>query len=83
VNGKTKPSDTMGAVKRIRFGSFTVDQENQELLKNEIRLRIPGQAFRVLTELLDRPGVLVTREELRKSLWPSDTFAGCAWRRGG
>jgi Tol biopolymer transport system component/DNA-binding winged helix-turn-helix (wHTH) protein len=74
VTGKTQPSDTVGAVKRIRFGSFTVDQENQELLKNEIRLRIPGQALRVLTELLDRPGVLVTREELRKSLWPSDTF---------
>src|SRR5258706_14620861 len=35
---------------------------------------MPGQAFKILTALLERPGQVVTREELRKSVWPDDTF---------
>src|ERR1700683_4564012 len=58
----------------IRFGSFEADLQTQELRKRGKRLRLPGQSFRILKMLLERPGELVTREELRAALWPSDTF---------
>ena len=63
-----------GRAQSIRFGPFLADLDSQELFKNKIRLKIPGQSFRVLALLLRNPGVLVTREELQQSLWPSDTF---------
>jgi Tol biopolymer transport system component/DNA-binding winged helix-turn-helix (wHTH) protein len=74
VTGETKPSANFSGTRQIRFASFVVDLDNQELFKNGARLRMPGQAFQVLTSLLARPGVVVTREELRNSLWSSDTF---------
>lgn len=58
----------------ISFGPFEVDLRTQELRKGGIRLHLPGQSFQVLRMLLTRPGELVTREELRRELWPSDTF---------
>ena len=58
----------------VRFGPFEVDVDTQELRKHGVRLRIPGQSFKVLQMLLTRPGNLVTREEMQKTLWPSDTF---------
>jgi DNA-binding winged helix-turn-helix (wHTH) protein len=60
--------------KRITFGPFEVDVWSQELIRQGIRLRIAGQPFQILRMLLERPGELVSREELRKALWPSDTF---------
>jgi Tol biopolymer transport system component/DNA-binding winged helix-turn-helix (wHTH) protein len=74
VGNYTKPTNKFGDVGRIRFGPFVADLESQELFKNQTRLRIRGQSYRVLVELLTRPGLVVTREELRRSLWPSDTF---------
>src|SRR5246500_908100 len=56
------------------FGPFEADLQTQELRKQGARLRLPGQSFQILRMLLDRPGELVTREELRTALWPSDTF---------
>jgi len=58
----------------IRFGAFELDLRTEELRKGGIRLRLPGQSFQVLRMLLGHPGELVSREELRQSLWPSDTF---------
>src|ERR1700745_2943733 len=57
-----------------RFGPFEADLQTQELRKQGRRLRLPGQSFQILKMLLERPGELVTREELRTALWPSDTF---------
>jgi TolB-like protein/DNA-binding winged helix-turn-helix (wHTH) protein/Tfp pilus assembly protein PilF len=57
-----------------RFGSFEVDLRSGELRKNGIRLRISGQPFQVLAMLVERPGEVVTREEMHSKLWPSDTF---------
>jgi len=57
----------------IRFGAFEVDLRAGELRKNGIRLKLSGQPFQVLAILLERPGEVVTREELQKRLWP-DTF---------
>jgi eukaryotic-like serine/threonine-protein kinase len=58
----------------VRFGAYQADLQNGELRKNGIRLRLQGQPFQVLSLLLKRPGEVVTREELRRSVWPTDTF---------
>jgi Tol biopolymer transport system component/DNA-binding winged helix-turn-helix (wHTH) protein len=58
----------------IRFGPFTVDLRTQELRRCGLPIRLPGQSFEVLKALLTRPGELVTREELQRQLWPSDSF---------
>src|SRR5881396_589031 len=60
--------------KIIRFGLYEVDLDSQELRKSGLRIKLQGQAFQVLNTLLARPGAIVTREELQKKLWPSDTF---------
>ncbi len=57
----------------ISFGLFEADLQTQELRKQGIRLRLPGQSFQILKMLLERPGELVTRDELQQALWPSDT----------
>lgn len=59
---------------RVRFGPFEVDLHTHELWKFGTRLKLVGQPFEILAVLLSRPGELVTREELRNRLWPSDTF---------
>jgi DNA-binding winged helix-turn-helix (wHTH) protein len=58
----------------FRFGVFEVDTVAGELRKSGIRLRLPEQPFQVLVTLLEHPGEVVTREELRQKLWPADTF---------
>ena len=62
------------SVCHARFGSFEVDFRSGELLKNGRRVRLQDQPLQVLAMLLDRPGELVSREELRQKLWPTDTF---------
>jgi Tol biopolymer transport system component/DNA-binding winged helix-turn-helix (wHTH) protein len=57
----------------IFFGPFEADLRTQELRKQGLRLRLPGQSFQILKMLLERPGELVTREELQQALWLSDT----------
>ncbi len=57
-----------------RFGIFEIDLAAGELRKNGMKLRLQGQPLQVLVTLLERPGEVVTREELRQKLWPSDTF---------
>jgi DNA-binding winged helix-turn-helix (wHTH) protein/Tol biopolymer transport system component len=58
----------------VRFGVFEVDLRTAELRRQGLRIRLSGQSFQVLEALLLRPGVLVTREELKQKLWPTDTF---------
>jgi Tol biopolymer transport system component/DNA-binding winged helix-turn-helix (wHTH) protein len=57
-----------------RFGAFQVDPRAHELRRNGTRIKIQEQPFVVLLKLLEHQGELVTREELRLALWPSDTF---------
>jgi Tol biopolymer transport system component/DNA-binding winged helix-turn-helix (wHTH) protein len=57
----------------VRFGTFEVDLPSGELRKSGMKLKLTGQPFQVLAILLERPGEVVTREELQKRLWP-DTF---------
>jgi TolB-like protein/DNA-binding winged helix-turn-helix (wHTH) protein len=58
----------------VRFGLFEADLRSGELHKNGQTIRIQEQPFRVLAVLLERPGEIVTHEELRQTLWPDETF---------
>jgi Tol biopolymer transport system component/DNA-binding winged helix-turn-helix (wHTH) protein len=58
----------------IRFGPFETDLRAGELRRDERKIRLQEQPFQVLAMLLERPGEIVTREELRGRLWPADTF---------
>ncbi len=58
----------------VRFGIYEFEPHAKELRKGGMRVRLEGQPVAILKMLLDRPGELVTREELQKELWPADTF---------
>src|SRR5215813_2129307 len=58
----------------LRFSAFEVDVRAGELRKHGVRIRLQDQPFRMLLALLERPGEVVTREELQRQIWPSDTF---------
>ncbi len=62
------------ARQRVRFGVFELDLRSGELRKAGARISLPEQPFRVLALLLEQPGQLVTREELRARLWAAETF---------
>ena len=66
--------DRRAAVAVRRFGSFELDLEAERLLKNGRTIRIQPQPFRLLCLLTNRPGLLVTREEIQAALWAGDTF---------
>jgi len=59
---------------RVRFGPFELDRRTGELWKAGSRINLPDQPFQVLKTLLERPGELVSREELRHRLWSAETF---------
>jgi TolB-like protein/Tfp pilus assembly protein PilF len=58
----------------FRFGSFVLDAESRELLKDGVKVHLQEQPFLILQVLLEQPGTVVTREELQRRIWPSDTF---------
>jgi TolB-like protein/DNA-binding winged helix-turn-helix (wHTH) protein/tetratricopeptide (TPR) repeat protein len=58
----------------LQFGAFEADLRTGELRKHGTRIKLQDQPFQVLAMLLERPGELVTREEIQKKLWPADTF---------
>jgi TolB-like protein/DNA-binding winged helix-turn-helix (wHTH) protein len=58
----------------IRFGSFELDPQTAEIRRNGSKLKLEGLPFQLLAFLVERPGDLVTREELREKLWRADTF---------
>jgi TolB-like protein/DNA-binding winged helix-turn-helix (wHTH) protein len=64
----------LSASRVLRFGVFQVNLAACELRKHGVRIRLPGQPFCVLSILLERPGQIVSREEMRDKLWGSDTF---------
>src|SRR5713101_5527488 len=67
-------SISVGGVRSARFGPFEVDFRAGELLKQGRRIRLQDQPLQIFAMLLEHPGEVVTREELRQKLWPSDTF---------
>src|SRR5690349_16314402 len=66
------PGDARNGV--IRFGIFEVDLRAGQLRRSGVKVRLQEQPFQVLSMLLDRPGEVVTREDLHAHLWPADTL---------
>src|ERR1700694_910546 len=58
----------------MQFGVFEVDLQASELRKSGLRIKLQDQPFQILALLLEHPGQVVTREQLRQRLWPADTF---------
>ena len=58
----------------LRLGVFQVNLAARELRKHGVRTRLPGQPFNILSLLLEKPGEVVTREQMRERLWTPDTF---------
>ena len=67
-------SDLTTLPRLVRFGIYEVNLRAGELRKNGLKLKIQEQPFKVLAMLLEHPGEIVTREELQKALWSTDTF---------
>src|SRR6476620_1248245 len=59
---------------RLCFGMFEVDANTGELRRDGIKIKLQDQPLQILQILLAQPGELVSREELRKQIWPSNTF---------
>ena len=67
--------EQLGATRRIiRFGAYEADLGEASLTKAGIRIRLQEQPFQILVLLLEHPGQIVTREEIRQKLWSDDTF---------
>ena len=58
----------------VRFGAFELDGKSGELRRRGLKVRLPDQSFQILKLLLSRPGEVVSRDDLRRALWTSDTF---------
>ena len=58
----------------VRFGAFELDFRASELRKQGAKVKLQEQPFQILQVLLQRPGEIITREELQQKIWPSDTF---------
>ena len=58
----------------LRFGVFEINVRSGELWKQGRKVRLEGQPVQILLCLLENPGELVTRDELRQRLWPADTY---------
>src|SRR3984893_15054315 len=65
---------TSSSFRVLRFGSFEADLNAGELRKQGLRVKLQDQPFQILVMLQERPGDLVTREEIQQRLWPGDTF---------
>jgi len=66
--------ESRNGTRLIQFGIFEADLHTGELRRNGVRVRLQEQPFQILAMLLERPGEIVAREELRTRLWPADTF---------
>jgi len=67
-------SELIKSAGKIQFGVYEADLCTGELSKHGRKIRLTGRPFQILALLLERPGELLTREEIRTRLWPADTF---------
>ena len=69
------PTDDAGSNGHpLRFSSFELDLSARELRKHGLKIKLQDQPFQILALLLEKPGEIVTREQMRDRLWPADTF---------
>ena len=66
-------SPTLAPERYVCFGAFHLDLKKEELFKDGTRVKLQGKVYQALLALLQKPGEIVTREELRMQLWPADT----------
>ena len=62
------------STERVQFGVFELDLQRAELRKQGVKVKLQGQPLKILQVLLETPGQIVTREELRNRIWPANTF---------
>src|ERR1700731_319497 len=81
INSQERPSGSFSdmnqagsAARSFRFSAFEADLRAGELRKNGVKVKLQDQPFQILAILLENPGELVSREDLRQRLWASDTF---------
>ena len=72
--GRSEMQQSNSRARNFRFGLFEADIPHKSLTRNGVRVKIQDQPFRVLLLLLERPGEIVTRDQLRSSLWPDGTY---------
>ena len=72
--GKAPMQNSPSSSQTVRFGAFELDLRAGELRKQGVKIKLQEQPFQILSMLLEHSGQVVTREELRSNLWPSDTF---------
>ena len=68
------PASVAESPRRFHFGPYELDVRAGELRKNGLPIKLQKQPLQILKVLLERPGEVITREELRDQLWPADTF---------
>src|ERR1700674_5626515 len=73
-NPKRCMSRSMSQAGKYRFGPFELRTQTRELYKHGMKLKLRPQVYQVLALLLEHAGECVTREELQKRVWPSNTF---------
>ncbi len=71
----TKP-ESSASCRICRFGAFEFHVQARELRKHGLRIKLSGQPISVLAMLLERPGEVITREDLQKGLWPRRYLRG-------
>src|SRR5215470_9923419 len=59
---------------RVQFGVFELDLQSAELRKSGVKVKLQEQPLKVLQVLLENPGQIVSREDLRRRVWPANTF---------
>ncbi len=74
VSHRGFPVQSRSTVHIVRFGTFELDLRAGELHKNGLKIHLPDQSIQILAMLLERPGEVVTREEIQAKLWPDDTI---------
>jgi DNA-binding winged helix-turn-helix (wHTH) protein len=77
LNFRAKPECDMEPLRHksvVRFGTYEVCFQSGELRKAGLRIRVQQQPMKLLEILLERPGEVVTREELRNRVWPNESF---------
>src|SRR5712691_3504046 len=70
---KSSDNPAFAPARYVCFGPFHLDSKREELFKDGLRVKLQGKVYQALMALLQKPGEVVTREELRMHLWPSDT----------
>ena len=70
----SNPNSPLFSAQKIRFGIYEADVRAGELSRDGVKVKLQEQPFQVLLVLLEKPGEIVTREDLRERIWPADTF---------